>query len=132
LINKIKYDIINLNKKRNLHKMIICIKENQTKIEKFDTYKDMFNELTKDGSIVVSVIDGEIKLKENQKTKDEIIIHFFKTETENTKIELEKEVIQFRNELRDNVKSLMASGITLPDSEKEKLKEKFEFVKEEK
>lgn len=112
--------------------MIICIKENQTKIEKFDTYKDMFNELTKDGSIVVSVIDGEIKLKENQKTKDEIIIHFFKTETENTKIELEKEVIQFRNELRDNVKSLMASGITLPDSEKEKLKEKFEFVKEEK
>jgi len=106
--------------------MVICM--TNEKLTKYETHKEMFNELTKNGDVISNLEDGKITLNKIE-DNTEIILDFFIPNIENTKNLLEEEVVEFRNELRSNLKSLIDSGINIPKEEKEKLSAKFEFIK---
>jgi hypothetical protein len=105
-------------------KKIILIKEEGSTL--YNTYEDMFREISEEGIIVAEIKDGVIK------TTDGKEINFGIINIAGTADKMKEEVVGYRDSLREAVSSLMKQGISIPKTELSKLAKQFEFLGEKK
>jgi DNA-binding transcriptional regulator YhcF (GntR family) len=92
----------------------------------YETYEDMFRELSEQGIVVSEIIDGTIK------TADKKEMTFGVIAVEGTSDKMKEEVIGYRDSLRESVGALKKQGISIPKTELTKLAKQFEFLGEKK
>jgi DNA-binding transcriptional regulator YhcF (GntR family) len=105
-------------------KKIILMKEEGSVL--YETYEDMFRELSEQGIVVSEIIDGTIK------TADKKEMTFGVIAVEGTSDKMKEEVTGYRDSLRESVGALIKQGISIPKAELNKLAKQFEFLGEKK
>ena len=105
-----------------MSKLILDVSEDEVK--GFKSYEEMFQYISEQGKIVLSVKDGEIE------TKDGLKMSFGVIEGKGSKVKFIKEIDSYRESLRKTIGPLIKQGIVTKEQIADKLKDQFEFINE--
>jgi len=94
---------------------------NEDSATKFDSFKDLFQNLSEKGVVVTELTDGKIESSEGT-------WEFTFIENKNSKAEFINSVEDYRTTLRESVMLLKKQGIEVNPEELSKLAKQFEFL----